>query len=179
MQFEGAFRVPGKPDDVIAKFTDVERMARCMPGASIEGRDDEGNYLGTMTVAFGPKKIRFRGKVNCRFDIAARSGLLRGRGAADLRAARIEVRTAFSVTLDPEASEDAPMSVVTLNSEADLQGVLADFAKTGGAALANVIMEDFAKRLAAEFSEQGAGAAPQAAISAHKVVWRAIKAKLT
>jgi carbon monoxide dehydrogenase subunit G len=82
MQFEGAFLVPGRPDDVIVKFTDVERMARCMPGASIEGRDEEGNYLGVMTVAFGPKKIKFRGKVNCQFDIAARSGTLRGRGAA-------------------------------------------------------------------------------------------------
>jgi hypothetical protein len=102
MQFEGAFRVPGKPDDVIVKFTDVERMAKCMPGASIEG-----------------------------------------------------------------------------TSEADLQGVLADFAKTGGAALANVIMEDFAKRLAAEFSEAGDSEQAPAAISAHKVVWRAIKAKLT
>ena len=179
MQFEGAFRVPGRPDDVIAKFTDVERMARCMPGASIEGRDEEGNYLGAMTVAFGPKKIKFRGKVNCQFDIAARTGTLRGRGAADLRAARIEVRTSFTVTPDAEAGEDTPMSVVTLNSEADLQGVLADFAKTGGAALANVIMEDFAKRLAAEFSQEGAGATAQAPISAHKVVWRAIKAKLT
>jgi len=96
-----------------------------------------------------------------------------------MRAARIEVRTAFSVAADPEAPEDTPMSVVSLNSEADLQGVLADFAKTGGAALANVIMEDFAKRLAAEFSQEGAGAIPQAAISAHKVVWRAIRAKLT
>jgi len=178
MQFEGAFRVPGRPDDVMVKFTDVERMARCMPGASIEGRDEEGNYLGAMTVAFGPKKIKFRGKMNCQFDIPARSGMLRGRGAADLRAARIEVRTAFSVAPDPEATGDAPMSIVTLNSEADLQGVLADFARTGGAALANVIMEDFARRLAAEFSQEGAGAA-QTAISAHSVVWRAIKAKLS
>jgi len=178
MQFEGAFRVPGRPDDVMVKFTYVERMARCMPGASIEGRDEEGNYLGAMTVAFGPKKIKFRGKMNCQFDIPARSGMLRGRGAADLRAARIEVRTAFSVAPDPEATGDAPMSVVTLNSEADLQGVLADFARTGGAALANVIMEDFARRLAAELSQEGAGAA-QTAISAHSVVWRAIKAKLS
>jgi carbon monoxide dehydrogenase subunit G len=178
MQFEGAFRVPGRPDDVMAQFTDVERMARCMPGASLEGRDEEGNYLGIMTVAFGPKKIKFRGKVNCDFDLAARSGTLRGRGAADLRAARIEVRTAFSVAPDPEAPQDAPMSIVTLNSEADLQGVLADFAKTGGTALANVIMEDFAKRLAAEFSGQGAVSAPTA-ISAHKVVWQAIKSKLS
>jgi hypothetical protein len=132
-----------------------------------------------MTVAFGPKKIKFRGKVNCQFDMANRSGLLRGRGAADLRAARIEVCTSFSVAPDPESADDAPMSVVSLNSEADLQGVLADFARTGGAALANVIMEDFAKRLAAEFSEEGAGATQPTSISAHKVVWRAIKAKMS
>jgi carbon monoxide dehydrogenase subunit G len=178
MQFEGAFRVPGRPDDVMTQFADVERMARCMPGATLEGRDEEGNYLGVMTVAFGPKKIKFRGKMSCNFDIPARSGVLRGRGAADMRAARIEVRTAFSVTPDPEASEDAPMSVVKLNSEADLQGVLADFAKTGGTALANVIMEDFAKRLAAEFSGLGGGMTPKS-ISAHKVVWQAIKSKLS
>jgi hypothetical protein len=71
--------------------------------------------------------------------IARRTGTLRGRSAADLRAARTEVRTSFNVTPDADADESAPMSVVTLNSEADLQGVLADFAKTGGAALANVI----------------------------------------
>ena len=84
--------------------------------------------------------------------------MLRGRGAADLRAARIEVRTVFlGRARSRRRPDDAPMSIVTLNSEADLQGVLADFAKTGGAALANVIMEDFAKRLAAEFSEAGRG----------------------
>jgi carbon monoxide dehydrogenase subunit G len=179
MEFEGAFCVPGRPDEVMMQFTDVERMARCMPGATLEGRDVEGNYLGVMTVAFGPKKIKFRGKVSCNFDMAARSGLLRGRGAADLRAARIEMRTWFSVAPDPEASDAAPMSIVKLNSEADLQGVLADFAKTGGAALANVIMADFAKRLAAEFSGQGAGTESPQSISAHKVVWQAIKSKLS
>jgi carbon monoxide dehydrogenase subunit G len=180
MEFEGAFRIPGRPDDVMLQFTDIERMARCMPGASLEGRDEEGNYLGVMTVAFGPKKIKFRGKVRFEFDIPARSGMLRGRGAADLRAARIEMRTSFSVAPDPEAPDDAPMSVVKLSSEADLQGVLADFAKTGGTALANVIMEDFAKRLAAEFS--GHGGDPDStptSISAHKLVWQAIKSKLS
>ena len=63
MHFEGEFRVPGKPDDVIRRFADVERMARCMPGAVIEGRDEQGNYLGGMLVAFGPKKIKFKGSV--------------------------------------------------------------------------------------------------------------------
>ena len=179
MQFEGAFRVPGRPEEVIAKFADVERMARCMPGASIEGRDEEGNYLGAMTVAFGPKRIRFRGKMACQFDLVHCSGILRGRGAADLRAARIEVRTAFKVSIDTEADPGAPYSIVSLTSEADLQGVLADFARTGGVAVGNILMEDFAKNLAAEFSQgDGSGDASEA-IPAHKIVWRAIKAKLT
>lgn len=178
MQFEGAFRVPGKPEDVIVKFTNVERMARCMPGASIEGRDEEGNYLGAMMVAFGPKRIKFRGKVSCQFDVANCSGTLRGRGAADLRAARIEVRTSFKVSADTESQGKTPYSIVSLTSEVDLQGVLADFARTGGATLGNVLMEDFAKNLAAELSDAGGGQAT-APISAHKVVWRAIKAKLT
>jgi uncharacterized protein len=179
MQFEGAFRVPGRPEDVIVKFTDVERMAKCMPGASIEGRDEEGNYLGAMTVAFGPKRIKFRGKMACQFDIAQCSGTLRGRGAADLRAARVEVRTSFKVSSDAEAEGNEPYSIVSITSEADLQGVLADFARTGGAALGNVLMEDFAKNLTAEFSDAGSSGQASGAISAHKLVWRAVKAKLT
>jgi uncharacterized protein len=87
MHFEGEFSVPGRPDDVIRRFADVERMARCMPGAAIEGRDEEGNYLGGMLVAFGPKKIKFRGRVSVETDFDAHSGSLRGRGAADMRAA--------------------------------------------------------------------------------------------
>jgi len=71
MHFEGEFSVPGTPDDVIRRFADVERMVRCMPGAVIEGRDAEGNYLGGMLVAFGPKKIRFRGRVAVETDFDA------------------------------------------------------------------------------------------------------------
>src|SRR5690348_10147609 len=101
MHFEGEFSVPGRPDDVIRRFADVERMARCMPGAAIEGRDEEGNYLGSMLVAFGPKKIRFRGRVTVETDRAAHTGSLRGRGAADMRAARIELRIAYALRDDP------------------------------------------------------------------------------
>ena len=92
MHFEGEFSVPGKPADVIQRFADVPRMARCMPGAVIEGRDEEGNYTGGMLVAFGPKKIKFKGRVAVETDAAALTGSLHGRGAADMRAARIGVR---------------------------------------------------------------------------------------
>jgi carbon monoxide dehydrogenase subunit G len=88
MRFEGEFSVPGKPADVIQRFADVERMARCMPGAVIEGRDEEGNYTGGMLVAFGPKKIKFKGRVAVETDAAALTGSLRGATTLRQRARR-------------------------------------------------------------------------------------------
>ncbi len=185
MHFEGEFSVPGRPDDVIKRFADVERMARCMPGAVIEGRDDEGNYLGGMLVAFGPKKIKFRGRVTVQTDFEAHTGSLRGRGAADMRAARIGVTINYALRDDP-AQPGA--TLVTLTSDAELGGVLADFARTGGIPFANALMADFSKRVAEEFANDApapqadiAATAPPAepeALQAHGLLWQVIRAKL-
>jgi carbon monoxide dehydrogenase subunit G len=178
MHFDGEFSVPGRPDDVIRRFADVERMARCMPGAMIEGRDDEGNYLGGMLVAFGPKKIKFRGKVSVETDFAALTGSLRGRGAADMRAARIEVRIAYTLRDDQAA---AGRTMVTLSSDAELGGVLADFARTGGVPFANALMADFSKRVAEEFASEVPVTPPVSEpepLAAHGLLWQVIKAKL-
>jgi uncharacterized protein len=178
MHFEGEFSVPGRPDEVIRRFADVERMARCMPGAAIEGRDDDGNYLGGMLVAFGPKKIRFRGRVTVETDLAAHTGSLRGRGAADMRAARIEVRIGYALRDDPATPGG---TLVKLTSDAELGGVLADFARTGGIPFANALMGDFSRRVAEEFATEAprqAAAAEPAPLAVHGLLWQVIKAKL-
>lgn len=194
MHFEGEFRVPGGVDDVMRRFADVPRMARCMPGAVLEPRAEDGSWPGAMVVAFGPKKINFKGRVTCEFDCAAHTGTLHGRGTADMRAARIGVKVAFALR-DDAAAEFA--TIVRITSDAELGGVLADFARTGGAALADVIMQDFARRAAEEFAKDapatGASAdvtsanahvAPAteppapAALSAHGVLWKVIIQKL-
>ena len=161
MHFEGEFRVPGKADEVIHRFADVPRMARCVPGAVLEPQAEDGSWPGAMVVAFGPKKISFKGRVACEFDFAAKTGFLHGRGAADMRAARIGVKVAFALRDDANAGE--PTTIVKVTSDAELGGVLADFARTGGVAVANVIMQDFARRAAAEFAMD---APPQAATAA-------------
>src|SRR3954447_18002920 len=177
MRFEGEFSVPGRPADVIRRFADVDRMARCMPGAVIEGRDEEGNYTGGMLVAFGPKKLRFKGRVAAETDFDALTGSLRGRGAADMRAARIEVRIAYALRDDP-AMVGATM--VKLTSDAELGGVLADFARTGGVPFANALMLDFSKRVAAEFATETPATQPAAPapLAAHSLLWQVIKDKL-
>ncbi len=161
MHFEGEFRVPGKADEVIHRFADVPRMARCVPGAVLEPQAEDGSWPGAMVVAFGPKKISFKGRVACEFDFAAKTGFLHGRGAADMRAARIGVKVAFVLRDDVNAGE--PTTIVKVTSDAELGGVLADFARTGGVAVANVIMQDFARRAAKEFAND---APPQTVITA-------------
>jgi len=175
MEFTGEFRTPGDPDSVMARFADVERMARCMPGAVIDGRGDDGSYTGAMVVAFGPKKVSFRGKATHEVDAAAHTGKLIGRGAAEMRAARIGVTITYSVRDDPDAAVAG--SIVSLRAEAELGGVLADFARTGGIPVANALMAGFASRVAEDF----AGATPPAApvpLAAHRLLWNIIKANL-
>jgi carbon monoxide dehydrogenase subunit G len=138
---------------VLERFAEVERMVKCMPGASIDGRDDEGHYLGGMLVAFGPKKIKFKGKVTASVDLESLTGKLHVRGAADMRAgARAEVNVVYTVRDD--ASAAAPTSIVALTSDAELGGVLADFGSTGGIAVTQALMDVFAQRCAEEFSKE-------------------------
>src|SRR5579859_6550384 len=183
MHFEGEFSVPGKPADVIQRFADVERMTRCMPGAVIDGRDEEGNYLGGMLVSFGPKKIKFKGRVTVENDPASLTGSLQGRGAADMRAARIAVRIDYALRDDPEK---AGATLVKLTSDAELGGVLADFARTGGVPFANALMQDFSRRVAEEFANEAPAPAAETAeartepvqLAAHGLLWQVIKVKL-
>jgi uncharacterized protein len=151
MHFEGGFRVPGTPHEVMRRFTDVPRMAKCMPGAVLEPQAEDGSWPGAMVVSFGPKKINFKGRVTCEFDQDACAGKLQGRGSADMRAARIGVKLSFALHADVAATE--PTTVVSIVSDAELGGVLADFARTGGVPVANAIMADFARRAAEEFAK--------------------------
>jgi carbon monoxide dehydrogenase subunit G len=152
MHFTGEFRVPGTPDEVIRRFADVPRMTGCMPGAVLDEQAPDGSWPGRMIVAFGPKKVAFKGRVTCVFDFENHTGSLHGRGSADLRAARIGVKVGFALHAAPGAAP--PATLVKIVSDAELGGVLADFARTGGVAVANVIMADFAKRAAQEFARE-------------------------
>lgn len=189
MHFEGEFRVPGKPADVIRRFADVPRMARCMPGAVLEPQNEDGSWPGAMVVSFGPKKINFKGRATCEFDLETHTGQVHGRGAADLRAARIGVKVSFALHDDPAAA--TPTTIVKIVSDAELGGVLADFARTGGVAVANVIMADFARRAAEEFAKDtpapnpATGAEPAVEspsapvpLAAHSLLWAVMKAQI-
>jgi carbon monoxide dehydrogenase subunit G len=176
MHFEGEFRVPGKAEDVIRRFADVPRMARCMPGAVLEPQAEDGSWPGAMVVSFGPKRINFKGKATCDFDYQALTGSVHGRGTADMRSARIGVKVAFALADAVDSSP--PETTVKIVSDAELGGVLEDFAKTGGIAVANVIMTDFARRAAEEFAKDAPPVETEAPapLAAQGLLWVVIKA---
>jgi hypothetical protein len=181
MHFEGEFRVPGKAADVMKRFEDVPRMARCMPGAVLQPQAEDGSWPGAMVVSFGPKKINFKGKATCAFDEQALTGSVHGRGTADMRSARIGVKVSFVLT--DVGDSPRPETNVRIVSDAELGGVLEDFARTGGIAVANVIMTDFARRASEEFARDAApvtDAAPRvddaAPLAAHSLLLAVIKA---
>jgi uncharacterized protein len=179
MHFEGEFRVPGNAEDVIRRFSDVPRMAGCMPGAVLEPQAEDGSWPGAMVVSFGPKRINFKGKATCEFDYQALTGMVHGRGTADMRSARIGVKVGFALSTEGEET------LVKIVSDAELGGVLEDFAKTGGIAVAKVIMADFARRASEEFAKdtpqvtEDVPAPPPVAaapLEARTLLWVVIKA---
>jgi len=139
--FQAEFSVPAAPAAVLTAFADVPAMAGLMPGAQIDGQDEDGQWRGGMLVAFGPKRIRFNGKLRLTLDPAQHRGEMVGRGSADARAARVESRIRFTVRAIGTGS------LVAIDAETDMTGVLADFARSGGPVVARALLEQFSARL--------------------------------
>lgn len=143
MRFDNRFEVAGTPSEVIALFGDLPLMAGFLPGASVGERNADGSYAATLTVAFGPKKIAFRGNLTNQVDRARLAGTVVGHASADLRGAKM------SVTMDYQLAPAAEGTEVTLVSEAELTGMLAEFAKTGGVVVTQALLAEFAGRFSA------------------------------
>jgi carbon monoxide dehydrogenase subunit G len=71
-----------------------------------------------------------------------------------------------------EDASDARTSTVCVSSDFTMGGVLADFARTGGVAVAKALMDEFATRLAAECaSNTPQRAVAQSPLRLHSILW--------
>jgi uncharacterized protein len=106
-------------------LTDPAKVASCLPGAAITGKEDDTTWVGTMTVKVGPVTANYRGKLRFeRLDAAAREAEIaatgqetRGKGGADMR---MKSRV---VERGPRETE------VTVASDVNVVGVLAQFGR--------------------------------------------------
>jgi uncharacterized protein len=153
--------VPGSAEVVFALFNDVERVASCMPGATLDGRDGDA-YLGQVTVKIGPITAAYAGSVRFlevepaahRLRLQARGAEKHGRGDAE-------------AAVDLLVSDTPAGALVQLTTDLVISGKIAQFGKGAIAGVSDRILHQFAENLGTLLTRGGPsepdGRAPQPA----------------
>ena len=163
MEFTNEFRVPADVDSVFATLTDLERVAPCMPGATLEEVDGD-TYTGRMKVKVGPAQMTYRGTAEVtEVDHEAKRAAITARGK--------ETRGSGTASADVTAilAEEDGETVVTVHSDLTVTGKPAQFGRGVMADVGTKIIGQFAERLQEMLLEseeaEPVAAAPEAAPS--------------
>ena len=139
MQLEHTFTVPRPAAEAFAILRDIERIAPCMPGASIDSVEGE-EFSGKVKVKVGPMQVTYTGTArfaevdeeNYRGVIEASGKEARGSGTA---------KATFTATLADKGDE----TDVTVVSELAITGRPAQFGRG--------VMADVGEKLIGQFAD--------------------------
>jgi carbon monoxide dehydrogenase subunit G len=162
MKLENEFTVPAPVEHAWEVLLDVERVAPCLPGASIE-RSEGDEHAGTMTIKIGPITTRYSGTVRIEeADETARRAVMR----AQARDSRGQGTAAATITSSMEAVEGGTR--VRVETDMRVTGPVAQFGRGVMQDVSAKLMGRFADCLAAEMggAEAAAAAEPSAAAPA-------------
>ncbi|WP_248960854.1 SRPBCC family protein [Sphaerisporangium perillae] len=150
MLLEHEITVPGGADRLFALFNDIERVASCMPGATLEGRDGDA-YLGRVTVKIGPITAAYAGSVRFlevepddrRLRLQASGAETHGSGDAE-------------AAIDLVVSDTPAGALVRLTTDLVIRGKIAQFGKGAIKTVSDRILHQFAQNLAGLLAQGGA-----------------------
>ncbi|QRX90741.1 SRPBCC family protein [Streptomyces noursei] len=141
MQLSNTVPVNAAPDAVFALVNDVQRVASCMPGAVLDGRDGDA-WQGRVRVRVGPITAAYAGTVRFLETDADRRRLrVQARGADAHGNGDAEAEVTLTVA---EAPEGARLELVT---DLVIRGKLAQFGKGAIGTVSTRILEQFARNL--------------------------------
>lgn len=159
MQLLNEFEVALPPEQTWTLLTDLERVAPCLPGASITGRDG-ADFLGQAKIKVGPITAQYKGVAQFTdLDAAARRAVLLARGK-DARG-QGDATATVTATLTPNGTGTR----VLVETELALTGKVAQFGRGVLADVSGSLMGLFADRLQEMVAAEGGGAAPTAPAS--------------
>jgi hypothetical protein len=160
MDLTNEFRVPLGVDEAWAVLTDIERIAPCMPGATLEGSEGD-EYRGTVKVKVGPMTAQYKGTV--RFlerDDAEHKAVLQ----ADGREARGQGSAAATITAT--VTPDGDGSAVYVVTDLTISGKVAQFGRGVLGDVSTRLMKQFVDCLEQDLAAANASAAPTQAAPA-------------
>lgn len=160
MEFTNEFTIPLGIDETFAVLTDLERVAPCMPGATLEEVDGD-TYRGRVKVKVGPMSLTYAGTATvteqdprahtARIEASGREKRGGGTASADVRA---------------QLQETDGQTVVTVTTDIAVTGKPAQFGRGVMADVGAKIIDAFANNLRAELEAEPepapAGASPEA-----------------
>ena len=160
MNLSNEITVPAGIDEAWDLMLDVERVAPCLPGASIEGSEGD-EYKGSMKVKIGPIVSNFTGTLKIdeaneeerRAVMSAKARDSRGKGSA---------HATITSTLEP-AGEGTR---VTVETDLRVTGPAASFGRGVMQDVSAMLMTQFADCLASKLGREVPGAAAPAAAPA-------------
>jgi len=118
---ERGFVLDHPVDKVWALFSDVEKVAGCVPGAALSDVTED-SFEGLVEVRFGPISARFKGRGTYQIDDTDRRGMLTGRG--EDKGGQSNLRGELRYTL---AADGADSTRVDVTFRFQIEGMLAQF----------------------------------------------------
>ena len=166
MEMDHSFTVPVPPERAWDVLLDVEKIAPCMPGATVDEFDGEV-VTGRIKVKVGPVSLTYRGTAKfTERDPDARVILLEASGK-ETRGAGTASAT-VRATLEPESGGDG--TTASMHTTMNVTGRPAQFGRGVMIEVGSKLVEQFAQNLRQLIAEDGAAgsgtSAGQAAVEA-------------
>jgi carbon monoxide dehydrogenase subunit G len=141
MKLEQSFDVDAPIDEVWSALIDVARVAPCLPGAAVSGRNEDGTYNGSFTVKIGPTTASYSGKLEMEsMDEQAHTAVMQAQGSD-----RRGQGGAKATIVSKLTSADGGGTHVEVDTDYHITGRLARFGRGG-------MIEDISERLLREFA---------------------------
>lgn len=186
MKVEQRFELPYAPATVWNALQNLESVAQCMPGASLEAPPEDGTVRGQVVVKLGAMSAAFAGEGTVLMDDATMTGVIEGAGVDRRSTSRAKGKATFAVT-----AADGDRTAVEVEIDYQLSGMLAQFNRGGivqsvAAQLTARFAENLEALVASQLSADGAeaaihraamrsGAPGENALSLGALVWGALK----
>lgn len=156
MQLVNEFRVDAPLDVAWSVLTDIPKVIYCVPGAGLDRRDGD-DYHAHVAIKVGPVGMTMSGKASVvSRDDAGREMVVRG-SARDRRG-----NGGGEATVRLLARDDGGRAVVTVTTDLELSGRIAQFGTGVITQVSNRIIGQFADRLDAAIAGDGpTGQAPE------------------
>jgi uncharacterized protein len=162
MEMDHSFTVPVSPDRAWDVLLDVERIAPCMPGASVDEFDGEV-VTGRIKVKVGPVSLTYRGTAKFTERDADAKVIVLDASGKETRGAGTASAT-VRATLEPESGGTATKA--TMHTTMNVTGRPAQFGRGVMVEVGGKLVEQFAQNLRQLITSDGAAGSAEAGADA-------------